>query len=490
MSSEKQVIPIIQSPPEKRRKERVAAYCRVSTQAEEQIHSLAAQREFYEKSLSGNSEVEFVGIYADEGISGTRTRNRTQFLALIQDCRDGKVDRILTKSVSRFGRNTVDTLIFTRELRSLGVDVYFEKENLHSISPEGELLLTLMAALAESESVSMSDNIKWGKRYRYKQGLVTALAISNIYGYCKKNGEIAVNKAEAVIVRRIYKEFLDGKNYDEIIAGLTADGVPTRKNATWYSRTVIGILSNEKYCGDCLFQKTFIPDPISHKTVVNCGEIPQFLVEDCVPAIIEKKQWLAAQEMRKRHQGVSKPPIEALPFRSLVFCGTCRKPCPQYSSHSEGRRLTAYHRCISRRDHTAVEVPGMTYVPPHKAGYNYNPTPELAAYRETYKKPKSRPFLCTDMKIRTERFPKAFVQAWNLIVSKKQRYLPSLQNTAATSENPLTAYRAEEMVGLLETAGRLEEFDFSLMIRTLDRVEIMPTEKLSFIFQSGIRITV
>ena len=132
----------------------------------------------------------------------------------------------------------------------------------------------------------------------------------------------------------------------------------------------------------------------------------------------------------------------------------------------------------------------MTYVPPHKAGYNYNPTPELAAYRATYKKPKSRPFLCTDVKIRTERFPKAFVQAWTLIVSKKQRYLPSLQNTAATSDNPLTAYRAEEMIGLLETTGRLDEFDFSLMIRTLDRVEIMPTEKLSFIFQSGIRITV
>ena len=191
---------------------------------------------------------------------------------------------------------------------------------------------------------------------------------ATIYGYCKKNGEIVVNEDEAVIVRRIYKEFLDGKNYDEIIAGLTADGVPTRKNATWHSRTVIGILSNEKYCGNCLFQKAFIPDPISHKTVVNCGEIPQFLVEDCIPAIIEKKQWLAAQEMRKRHQGVSKPPVKALPFRSLVFCGTCGKPCPQYSSHSEGRRLTAYYRCISWRDYTAVEVPGMTYVPPHKAG--------------------------------------------------------------------------------------------------------------------------
>ena len=227
------------------------------------------------------------------------------------------------------------------------------------------------------------------------------------------------------------------------------------------------------------FQKTFIPDPITHKTVVNCGEISQFLVEDCVPAIIEKKQWLAAQEMRKRHQGVSEPPVKALPFRSLIFCGTCGKPCPQYSSHSEGRQLTAYHRCISWRDHTAAEVPGMTYIPPHKAGYNYHPTPEFAAYRETYKKPKSRPFLCTDVKIRTERFPKAFVQAWNLIVSKKQRYLPSLQNAAATSDNPLTAYRAEEMISLLETTGRLEEFDFSLMIRTLDRVEIIqPKVKL------------
>ena len=490
MPSEKQVIPIIQSLPETKHKKRIAAYCRVSTQADEQLHSLAAQRDFYEKSLSDDPDVEFVGIYADEGISGTRTRNRTQFLALIQDCRDGKVDSILTKSVSRFGRNTVDTLTFTRELKAIGVDVYFEKENLHSISPEGELLLTLMAALAESESVSMSDNIKWGKRYRYQQGLVTALAITNIYGYCKKYGEISVNEEEAVIVRRIYKEFLDGRNYDEISGGLASDGIPTRRNAIWHSRTILGILVNEKYCGDCKFQKTFIRDPISHKSVVNRGELPQFLVEDCIPAIIEKKQWLAAQEIIKRHQISGKLPVEAYPFRGIVFCGTCGKSCPQYYSRTEGYRMVTYHRCVSRKSHTAVEVPGMTYIPPHKAGYNYNPTPELAAYRETYKKPVPRPFLCTDVKVRAERFPKAFVQAWNLIVNKKQRYLPSLQNTAVTSDNPLTVYRAEEMMRLLETVGRLEDFDFSLMIRTLDRVEIMPTEKLSFIFQSGIRITV
>ena len=159
---------------------RIAAYCRVSSQQDEQLHSLAAQVTYYENLLSRSDDCEFAGIYADTGISGTRTKNRAQFLQLIEDCRAGKVDGIITKSVSRFGRNTVDTLVFTRELRSLGIDVFFEKENLHSCLPEGELLLTLMAALAESEAVSMSDNIKWGKRRRYEKGLIESLAIANV----------------------------------------------------------------------------------------------------------------------------------------------------------------------------------------------------------------------------------------------------------------------------------------------------------------------
>ena len=160
---------------EKADKKRVAAYCRVSSQHDEQIHSLEAQMSFYQNSLANDKDVEFVGIYADSGISGTRTRNRTEFLRLIEDCRAGKVDAVITKSVSRFGRNTVDTLVFTRELRNLGVDVFFEKEELHSCSSEGELLLTLMAAFAESESVSMSDNIKWGKRKRFEKGMIESL---------------------------------------------------------------------------------------------------------------------------------------------------------------------------------------------------------------------------------------------------------------------------------------------------------------------------
>ena len=152
-------------------KQRIAAYCRVSTQAEAQNHSLIAQVTYYTILIAENDNAELVDVYADRGTSGTRTRNRTNFLRMIEDCRAGKIDAIITKSVSRFGRNTVDTLVFTRELRSLGVEVFFEKENLHTCSAEGELLLTLMAAVAESEAVSMSDNVKWGKRKRYEKGI-------------------------------------------------------------------------------------------------------------------------------------------------------------------------------------------------------------------------------------------------------------------------------------------------------------------------------
>ena len=165
---------------EKLEKKRIAAYCRVSSSSEEQLHSYAAQVKFYTEMLSADESCEFVGVYADEGITGTSAKKRPQFMAMIEDCRAGKIDAIITKSVSRFGRNTVDTLVYTRELKALGIDVYFEKENLHSISPDGELLLTLMAAFAESESVSMSENVKWGLREAYKKGQAESLPLWQI----------------------------------------------------------------------------------------------------------------------------------------------------------------------------------------------------------------------------------------------------------------------------------------------------------------------
>ena len=182
----------------------------MSTQAEEQSHSLTAQISYYTKLIEEDPNAVLVDIYADRGTSGTRTRNRINFLRLIEDCRAGKVDAIITKSVSRFGRNTVDTLVFTRELRSLGIDVYFEKENLHTCSAEGELLLTLMAAVAESESVSMSDNIKWGKRKKYEKGIIESLVVGTMLGFQQQDGEISIIEEEAAIVRMIYGWFLEG----------------------------------------------------------------------------------------------------------------------------------------------------------------------------------------------------------------------------------------------------------------------------------------
>ncbi|HEX3017799.1 MAG TPA: recombinase family protein [Caproicibacter sp.] len=492
MQNEKKEIVTLLPKPLIKKSKRIAAYCRVSSQQDEQLHSLAAQVTYYENLLSQDDDCEFAGIYADTGISGTRTTNRAQFLQLIEDCRVGKVDGIITKSVSRFGRNTVDTLVFTRELRRYGIDVFFEKENLHSCSPEGELLLTLMAALAESEAVSMSDNIKWGKRRRFEKGLVGSLAINNIYGYCKINGEVAINEQEATIVRRIFKEFVDGFNYNEITDGLLSDGITTRRpGASWAVTTIKNIISNEKYCGDCRFQKTFIQNPISHKRVPNHGELPQFLVEDCLPAIVDRETWSVAQEMRKRHTQESKPPCKEYPFRGMMFCGVCGKPVNQQYTTREGRRLTATFRCISRVDCSGMEIPGLTYTPPHKSTYTKNPTDALVEYREKYcKKVPPRPLCCSDIRIPVERPQKAFVQAWNLIVSKKIRYQSTLQRTAATTDAALMRYRANEMLSLVNTIGKIAEFDYSLMLRTLDRVETTSDDRLTFLFQSGIRITV
>ena len=183
---------------EKPERKRIAAYCRVSSFSEEQLHSYAAQIKYYTETLTVDESCELVGVYADEGISGTSAKKRLRFMEMIEDCRAGKIDAILTKSVSRFGRNTVDTLVYTRELKALGIDVYFEKENLHSISPDGELLLTLMAAFAESESQSLSENISWGFRKRYAEGDLNSIPMHNVYGFDRNiDGDIVIREDEA-----------------------------------------------------------------------------------------------------------------------------------------------------------------------------------------------------------------------------------------------------------------------------------------------------
>lgn len=476
-----------ESPP----KRRIAAYCRVSTQAEEQNHSLAAQISYYTKLIEADPDAVLVDLYADRGTSGTRTRNRTNFLRLMDDCRAGKVDAIITKSVSRFGRNTVDTLVFTRELRTLGIDVFFEKENLHTCSAEGELLLTLMAAVAESESVSMSDNIKWGKRKKYEKGIIESLVVGTMLGYQQQDGEISIVEDEAAIVRMIYDWFLAGHGYEYITNQLLAADIPTKRpGAKWANTTVKNILTNEKFCGDCLFQKTFISDPIQHTSSRNRGQLPQYYIEDVLPAIIPKEEWQAAQELVKRHAGNGLKQSERYPFTNMLVCPYCGKIYGNYTSAGHNRELQNWYRCKSRRDHSAVEVPGMMYTPPSRQRVA-DPSPAMVAYREKYNHPTPpRQMICSDIRIPFTYPQKVFVRAWNQLVSKKTRYQPILQRTIETTENALTRYRAKEMIGLLDSVGRLDGFDYPLMLRTLNFIEVHSEEKMTVVFQSGIRISV
>jgi len=396
------------------------------------------------------------------------------------------------KSVSRFGRNTVDTLIYTRELRSLGIDVFFEKENIHSTESSGELMLTLMAAFAESESETMSENIKWGKRRRYEQGITGSITLNGMYGFRQNKGIVTIVENEAELVRRIYKDFIDGYSYCEIADRLIADEVPTRMpGASWAKTTVQNIIRNEKYCGDCLFQKAFIANPITHQQVRNNGELPKYLVEDCLPAIVDKETWKLAQAVAARHTPHRQAPNERYPFTGKLFCGVCGKPYYYYHYTTTNKKPLAAYRCMSHKTQSAVEVPGQTYTPPHKATFNYNASAKLIAYRERYcKPPKERQMLCTDVRIPTDLPQKAFCRAWNLIVAKKLRYQATLRSTVDNAEDILVRYRAEEMCLLIDEIGKINEFSYPLMLKTLDRVVVNANGKLTFIFQSGIKITV
>jgi site-specific DNA recombinase len=285
-------------------KKRVCAYCRVSTDTEEQLSSYETQVSYYEDYIKKRPDWEFSGIYADEGITGTNTKKRTDFHRMIDDCLLGKIDMIITKSISRFARNTLDCLQFVRLLKDKGIGVYFEKENIDTLDAKGEVLLTILSSLAQDESRSISENSRWGITRRFQQGKVR-VNHTKFMGYDKdENGELIINEQEATIVRRIFAEYLAGKGLKAICKGLEADGILTATNSdVWHESTLKKMLQNEKYAGDALLQKTITVDFLTHKRVKNEGQVPQFFVENSHPAIISKENFQAVQrEMERRSQ--------------------------------------------------------------------------------------------------------------------------------------------------------------------------------------------
>ncbi len=269
-------------------KRRVAAYARVSTDSDEQFTSYEAQIDYYTRYITKRDDWEFVKVYTDEGITGTSTKHRDGFNLMVKDALDGKIDLIITKSVSRFARNTVDSLTTVRKLKDAGVEVYFEKENIYTFDSKGELLITIMSSLAQEESRSISENVTWGQRKRFADGKVT-MPYKNFLGYDKgQDGKPVINEEEAEIVRLIYRLFLQGKTASGICKHLDGLGIPTPTGKkAWNQTTVNSILRNEKYKGDALLQKKFTVDFLTKKQKVNEGEVPQYYVEDNHPAIID-----------------------------------------------------------------------------------------------------------------------------------------------------------------------------------------------------------
>lgn len=308
-----------------KKKIRVAAYCRVSTSSDEQMESLETQRTYFESYIKSRSDWTLAGIYFDEGITGTKKDKRTGLLQLVSDCETHQVDLIVTKSLSRFSRNTTDCLELVRRLLAVKVPIYFEKENLNTGSMESELLLSIMSSLSEEESVSISENTKWSIQKRFESG--TYKIGYAPYGFISKDGQLIVNPVQANIIKRIFKDYLSGLGVETIAQKLNDCNVPTRRSGKWHDSTILGILANEKYLGDTLFQKTYTDSSFNRHP--NCGDKNQFYCKDHHEAIISREDFAKAKELIKQHckeKGINKGSHEyqkRYAFSKKIICGNC-----------------------------------------------------------------------------------------------------------------------------------------------------------------------
>ncbi|MCM8710834.1 recombinase family protein [Clostridium sp. SYSU_GA19001] len=440
----------------------MAAYCRVSTDQLEQLSSYEAQVAYYTSYITNHPDYEFGGIYADEGISGTNTKKREQFNKMIEDCRAGKIDMIITKSISRFARNTLDTLNYVRQLKELGIGVIFEKENINTLDSKGEVLLTILSSLAQDESRSISENSTWGIRRRFEQGKLH-INHTKFLGYDKdEEGNLVINEKQAKIVRRIYKDYLDGKGPNRIAKELEEEGVPNwNGKPKWYESSIRKILSNEKYKGDALLQKTYTVDFLTKKRAVNNGEVPMYYVEESHPAIIDKEMWESVQlEMERRRAFAEKYNISKLdyatvdnPFAGRVICGHCGSAFGRKVWNSTDERL----RRVVWRCNKKYEVKGK----------------------------KS----CENKHIDNNVLYQAFVNTFNVMVENKD-YFTEKWKEGLKSENVLVRYKAKQFMGILADAEKVEEFDVNMYFRLVEKMTVFDGEKIIVSLLDGTEIEV
>jgi len=334
-------LPIIQA------RKKVAAYARVSRDTERLMHSVSAQVSYYSALIQKNPEWEYAGVYADMGISGTDTSKRGEFLRMLADCEEGKIDIILTKSISRFARNTVDLLETVRHLKDLGIEVRFEKEHIHSLSEDGELMLTLLASFAQEESRSISENVKWGVRKRFQSGEIGA-ANKHILGYRYDDGlrKYVIIPEEAEAVRWMFQMYIDGVPLRGIAESMNSAGIRTTLGNDFQEASVRQLIFNEVYAGDIRRQKCYMADPITKTKVKNCGELPQYYMADCHEAIIDRETYAKVQAEMERRAGLVNP---TYPFTGKIKCGICGQSFTRRKGITKGKEYVSWF-CRAKKE--------------------------------------------------------------------------------------------------------------------------------------------
>lgn len=500
------------------KKRRVAAYARVSTDSDEQQTSYEAQVDYYTKYIKERPDWIFISIYTDEGISATTTKRRDGFKQMLQDALNGRIDLIITKSVSRFARNTVDSLTAIRKLKEKNVEVYFEKEGIWTFDAKGELLITIMSSLAQEESRSISENVTWGKRKSAADGKVY-VPYKHFLGYDKgEDGTPVVNKAEAPIVRLIYRLYLEGKTSAGICKYLEQRGIltPTGKQK-WSQTTVDSILSNEKYRGDALLQKRFTVDFLMKKMKVNEGELPQYYVEHSHEAIIDPLEWDMVQAEIARRKVLGKSYSGNSVFSSKVVCGDCggfygqkvwhstdayRKVIWRCNNKFKGDRkcatphldaetikkkfLIAYNKLMANRESVVSDCLLMRQVISDCTALDEDLNSineEITIVAELVK-------ACVKENASTARSQEKYTKKYNGLLSRYEKATTRLAELTAEKERKHNQDR--EIRLFIEELKKqplvLEEWDERLWITIVDRATVFRDGRIAFRFKSGIEI--
>ncbi len=443
---------------------RVAAYARVSTSSEEQLTSYEAQVDYYTRFIQSKPEWEFVRVYTDEGISAVNTKKREGFNQMVRDALDGKIDLIVTKSVSRFARNTVDSLVTVRKLKEKGVEVYFEKENIYTLDSKGELLITIMSSLAQEESRSISENVTWGQRKRFADGKVS-LPYSHFLGYRKgDNGLPEIVPEEAETVRWIYSLFLSGKTTGSIAGLLTREGIPTPAGKKkWAASTVESILKNEKYKGDALLQKAFTVDFLTKKQKKNEGEVPQYYVENSHPAIIDPAEWKLVQRELERRKAIGR-------------------------SYSGNSIFSSFNALVSDKERLLDECRTMQAVLTDTGSLDS----EIAALLSEMEVVAELTKRCIEENSTTAQNQSTYLERYNGLAERYETAKAKLEKLQAAKAQ--REAKAEDIGGfmfeLAEYGESLTEFDDRLWLTLIDTVTVHQDGRLTFKFQTGHEIFV